>query len=367
MQLRKLTRKSALALMSLVLVLALAVSFTAAYLWSVSNKGTPITNTFDTNDVEIDVDETTGDEYEILPGTSDPKDPSVTVTATTPTYAYVVVTDNTQGLVTWSPADGWELLESETDEETGIVTCVYYREVKPVVDEDGNKTTVFTYDFLDDNEVHYDSRLTGADIKARREAAEAADEENGLYLSFLGYAIQKTPFDDPAKAWLAIKASDSRFEDESIQVVDTDVALQTALNNGGVIVLSDDIEVSGQLSITGGTVVLDLNGHSITNAEGFNSETLKIDGGDVLIIGDGAIGDPDGSYTDNAIALQHGKLTINSGSFYGNAGAIDLYEGFGAEGDSLTVNGGSFYQFDPTSYTSGTVTPDADNVWYTVG
>ena len=360
MQLSKLTRKSSLALMSLVLVLALALSFTAAYLWSVSNDGTPITNTFDTNDVEIDVDETTGDEYEILPGTSDPKDPSVTVTATTPTYAYVVVTDNTQGLVTWSPADGWELLESETDEETGIVTCVYYREVKPVVDEDGNKTqTEFTYDFLDDNEVHYDSTLTGTQIKNGVTAAG----EDGIYLSFLGYAIQKTPFDDPAKAWLAIKASDSRFEDESIQVVDTDVKLQAALINGGVIVLSDDIEASGQLSITGGTVVLDLNGHSITNAEGFTAETLLVAGTgvDLLIIGEGSIGDPDsennGSY---ALSLQNGKVTINSGSFYGTTSAVYFWGTWG-EGDSLTVNGGSFYQFDPATKTATT-----DGEWYTV-
>ncbi|MCC8073333.1 MAG: CalY family protein [Clostridiales bacterium] len=65
-----------------------------------------IVNNFSTNKVEVDIDETTGEDYDIVPGTSQDKDPSVTIDNTVDSYLYVVVTDNTQGLVEYEIADG---------------------------------------------------------------------------------------------------------------------------------------------------------------------------------------------------------------------------------------------------------------------
>ena len=46
-------------------------------------------NTFNANQVTVDLQETTGDEYNIIPGTSQKKDPKVTVNNTVDAYVFV--------------------------------------------------------------------------------------------------------------------------------------------------------------------------------------------------------------------------------------------------------------------------------------
>ena len=76
-------------------------------------------NTFSTNEVKVDLTETTGENYNIIPGTTQKKDPKVTVDNSVDAYVYVKVTDKTDGLVTYEIAEGWTKLEGYDD--------VYYR------------------------------------------------------------------------------------------------------------------------------------------------------------------------------------------------------------------------------------------------
>ena len=80
-----------------------------------------VTNTFKANQVTVSLKETTGDAYEIIPGTEQEKDPTVTVTNTVDAYVYVQVTDTTQDLVDYTIAEGWMQLDGYEN--------IYYREV----------------------------------------------------------------------------------------------------------------------------------------------------------------------------------------------------------------------------------------------
>ena len=92
---------------------------TFAYLQSESNN---IENKFRTNQVNVSLEETTGGDYNIIPGTEQKKDPKVTVMATVPAYVYVEVTDATEGLINYEIAEGWKKL--------GDFGNIYYREVE---------------------------------------------------------------------------------------------------------------------------------------------------------------------------------------------------------------------------------------------
>ena len=61
-----------------------------------------VINMFNANKVTVNLTETTGSNYDIIPGTSETKDPKVTVDNSIDAYVYVTVTDNTDGMVTVS-------------------------------------------------------------------------------------------------------------------------------------------------------------------------------------------------------------------------------------------------------------------------
>ena len=86
-------------------VLLLIGGGTFAYLQSNSDD---VKNSFKTNKVMVDLAETTGTDYDIIPGTTEKKDPTVTVDATVDAYVYVEVKDATGGLVDYTVADGWK-------------------------------------------------------------------------------------------------------------------------------------------------------------------------------------------------------------------------------------------------------------------
>lgn len=68
----------------------------------------------------------TNDSYEIIPGTSQDKDPKVTASYSLDSYVFVEVADTSGGLITWAPADGWTLLEGtdEYDEDDNLIYAV---------------------------------------------------------------------------------------------------------------------------------------------------------------------------------------------------------------------------------------------------
>lgn len=168
-----------------ILTSALAVALAAVMLMGgtyayLQDETDEVTNNFKTNDVFVDLDETTGSDYNIIPGTEQAKDPKVTVDNTVDAYVYVEITDNTDGLVTYEIADGWTLVDGFTN--------VYYREVAADAD-------VKEFSVLKDDKVIYDAALENSDM-----VDENGNLKADVALTFKAYAIQKEPFNDPAVA-----------------------------------------------------------------------------------------------------------------------------------------------------------------------
>lgn len=139
-------RKIVLAGISVALVVVMAIAGTVAYLQGSTEE---LVNTFKDNKVAVELTETEK-EYNIVPGTSETKDPKVTVNATLDSYVYVEVTDKTQGLVTYTIESGWKKLDGYDN--------VYYREFNPTKDSEGNPVTTATYSVLEGDKVSYSGR-----------------------------------------------------------------------------------------------------------------------------------------------------------------------------------------------------------------
>ena len=126
----------------LMLVLALAlivgVAGGATFAW-LTAKTDPVVNTFTYGDINIDLAESTGSDYKIIPGVDIGKDPKVTVKAGSeacwlfvkveeekwPELTYVNKDGKAVRKVNYDIADGW----TKGDETNNIPANVYYRVV----------------------------------------------------------------------------------------------------------------------------------------------------------------------------------------------------------------------------------------------
>lgn len=187
---RSVSSKAFVVMLALVLALGCAVGGTIAWLTAQTDK---VTNTFTYGKINIELTETTGTEYKIIPGQDIPKDPKVTVKANSEACYLFVKVEATGTFATgvnyaireegWAKGDG-----------NGIPANVYYREV-PAATTD----TVFymlTGDTANPNGVvTVSENLTKADIK---------DITTDPTLSFTAYAIQKEGTGTAAEAWAKI-------------------------------------------------------------------------------------------------------------------------------------------------------------------
>lgn len=152
---------------SIALAACVAIGGTIAYL---TDKTDTITNTFTVGKVAIDLDETTGQSYKMIPGTTLDKDPTVTVKADSEdSWVFVKVdeTDNLDTYIEYATADGWEALEG--------FEGVFYRYVKAAdVDQ--------SFNVLANNKVVVKDSVTTDDMNAA--------ETNAPKLTFTAYAIQ---------------------------------------------------------------------------------------------------------------------------------------------------------------------------------
>ena len=186
---------------SLVLAASLLIGGgTLAYLRAESE---PVVNDFKANQVDVSLTETDND-YSIIPGTSQDKDPTVHVNTTVPAYVYVTVEDKTQGLVDYTIAEGWLPLE---DHDGNVVEGVYYREVEASDEEQ-------LFPVLEGNKVYYDAALENSDM-----LNEDGTLKDGLTLTFTAGAVQKAPFEDPYKGYIA-KDYLIMNEDELVQAIE---------------------------------------------------------------------------------------------------------------------------------------------------
>ena len=164
---------------------------TFAYLQANSDD---VINDFKTNLVSVDLKESTDGKYNIIPGTEEFKDPTVTVNSTISAYVYVEVADKTDNLITYEIADGWNKLEGFDN--------VYYRET------DSSDNEHFTV--LENNMVSYDTSIVNSDMLVQNEDGTYSLKQ-GITLSFNASAIQKEPFDSALDAYTALTNKTPHF------------------------------------------------------------------------------------------------------------------------------------------------------------
>ena len=164
-------KKTLLTILCTVLVCSCVMGATLAYL---ADKTDSVTNTFTVGDIEIDLEETTGDEYKMVPGATIAKDPTVTVAAGSEAcYVFVKIdkTNNVDTYISYSVDDRWEPL-------TGV-DGVYYCKLGNV----GDTLAETVIPVLTDDKVTVNTGIT----KAQLEAADA----NKPTLTFTAYAVQQ--------------------------------------------------------------------------------------------------------------------------------------------------------------------------------
>ena len=134
-------KKSLALLLAIAIVVVGVVAGTVAWL---TDKTDSVTNTFTTSNIDIDLAETTGKSYKMIPGCTIAKDPKVTVKAGSEAcYLFVKLEKSAKfdDFMTYEMVEGWKALS----EAPGV----YYREVAAEVAADtafevlkGNQVTV---------------------------------------------------------------------------------------------------------------------------------------------------------------------------------------------------------------------------------
>ena len=167
-------KKKGLALvLALTLLVVGVVAGTLAWLTA---KSDVVTNTFTTSDIKVELKETTGTEYKMIPGYTISKDPKATVLAGSEECYLFVKLDKSASFDTYLEyviADGWTKLDDVTD-------TVYYRVV------DGTTNQIGTpYSVLKDDQVTVKGSVT-------KEQMNALDAEGAAKptLTITAYASQ---------------------------------------------------------------------------------------------------------------------------------------------------------------------------------
>ena len=185
---RGISTKTLVALLSLVLLLGCSLSGTLAWL---ADKTDPVTNTFTVGDVNIELDETTGTEYKIVPGVNIAKDPKVTVKADSEAcWLFVKIEEsaNWPDELTYAVATGWEELEGG----------VYYRQVGA-----SDRAQEFYVLAGEGEGVYANGMVTVSDTLTKSELQQLAS--NNPTLTFTAYAVQREGVDTPEEAWKIAK------------------------------------------------------------------------------------------------------------------------------------------------------------------
>lgn len=144
-------KKSLALLLAIALVVVGAVAGTVAWLTA---QTTAVKNTFTTSDITIELTETTGESYKMIPGCTIKKDPKVTVKADSEAcYLFVKLekSENFDQYMTYEMADGWTALPDNAG--------VFYREVAAA-------TADTTFEVLQGNQVTVKDKVTKEQMNA---------------------------------------------------------------------------------------------------------------------------------------------------------------------------------------------------------
>lgn len=152
-------KKTIALVLAVVLLMVATVGGTLAWLTAST---TPVVNTFTTSDINVELKETTGNSYQMIPGYTITKNPEATVKANSVScFLFVKLTKSTSYdtfLENYTIADGWTAL---TD-----VDGVYYREVEGT---NGIITTDTTFDVLKGDSLTVKGSVTKADMNGLAE------------------------------------------------------------------------------------------------------------------------------------------------------------------------------------------------------
>ena len=154
-----------------------------------------------------------------------------------------------------------------------------------------------------------------------------------------------------AEGYKAVKSGDNYVVvAEEIQLVSTTAELQAAFENGGTVILADDIELTGVLTVKAGAeVYLDMNGKKMTVDAAADPAFYTYKGSTLVIDGNGTV-----ELTDPALSLvvPGGDVVIENGTFVRNVPAGTPANQVGAlfvgmkvspwGSQTVTINGGYF-------------------------
>ena len=153
--------KAMFVILAVVLIVGISVGGTLAWLTAQSET---VTNTFTTSDIKVELKETTGTEYKMVPGNTITKNPQATVlTGSEECWLFVklVKSTNFDSYLEYTMDDGWELVTGETN--------VYARKV--TTDKIGT-----AFNVLKDNQVTVKDSVT-------KEMMNSFDKDNNGTLS----------------------------------------------------------------------------------------------------------------------------------------------------------------------------------------
>lgn len=187
---RNVSNKTVAILLALVLAIGCAVGGTLAWLIS---KTDSVVNTFTYGDINIDLAETTGTDYKIIPGVNISKDPKVTVTAGSEAcWLFVKVKEeNWNNKVSYSIADGWRKGDGKS-----IPQNVYYREVEAAIAKAG-----VSYYILKGDTTYANGVVTVSDTLTKEDIKGITTKPT---LTFTANAVQKDGIDTADAAWAKI-------------------------------------------------------------------------------------------------------------------------------------------------------------------
>ena len=154
-----------------------------------------------------------------------------------------------------------------------------------------------------------------------------------------------------ADGYKAVKSGDNYVVvAEEIQLVSTTAELQAAFENGGTVILADDVELTGVLTVKAGAeVYLDMNGKKMTVDAAADPAFYTYKGSTLVIDGNGTV-----ELTDPALSLvvPGGDVVIENGTFVRNVPAGTPANQVGAlfvgmkvspwGSQTVTINGGYF-------------------------
>lgn len=176
------TKKILALALAAVLLVAVSVAGTVAYLTAVSPE---VTNTFTESDISVDLKETvpTNQTAQVIPGVDIPKDPKVTVTSNIDCYVFVRITEDLTASLTWDIADGWNELDG--------VDNVYWRKY-----DFTNAPATNSWYVLKDNEIVVSGDLSNTEM--------ASIKANNPTMKFESWAVQFDAMEDEAAAWATL-------------------------------------------------------------------------------------------------------------------------------------------------------------------